>query len=458
MYNNEDVRYIYCFSNASLDIYPENTLSKFTNQLAIPIDLDRNEKWRISLQKFQCHNLLRDDDKSHLIQVECDELLSKANTANIISLHARKPYNTSRDKIHYFEPKTKEWFELGQNHIDKLTFTLLDSEGKQLQLARGQTTWILLELRKMTRDYEEHVLRVSSKKTEKFSENTPSNFYADFPAQFSYYGNSPFEIACSSITYTPRFRQMTFDVRRERDERTYGLVKFELFNRNNPFEPLDSGTVKYSPERNFKCDEELVDYIQARVFELFTTLHKHKKDYEGMGIKYRKDVGRVKLVAPALGPDNMIKIWFPKEMSMQLGLRDENQLYENGLGLVELKDPTKMYSAEYAIDLTVHYPESLLLYTNFTKPSLCGAGQSSILKVFPIQLDKIEESKFVTQEAINLEYFKLEPAMLTNLNFKLLTVAGNEVQFYNQQDAEVLLTLIMRRVKKKNDFVGIHMY
>jgi hypothetical protein len=46
--------YVTLFSNGSQTLYPDNTLSAFTIELAHPINLRLSDKWEVGLSEFTC--------------------------------------------------------------------------------------------------------------------------------------------------------------------------------------------------------------------------------------------------------------------------------------------------------------------------------------------------------------------------------------------------------------------
>jgi hypothetical protein len=46
--------YVTVFSNASQNLYPDNTLATFTTHLAQPISLDPNERWEVGVCEVSC--------------------------------------------------------------------------------------------------------------------------------------------------------------------------------------------------------------------------------------------------------------------------------------------------------------------------------------------------------------------------------------------------------------------
>ena len=46
--------YVTVFSNASQDLYPDNTIGAFTVELVRPIHLGRNTNWEVRLCEFTC--------------------------------------------------------------------------------------------------------------------------------------------------------------------------------------------------------------------------------------------------------------------------------------------------------------------------------------------------------------------------------------------------------------------
>lgn len=185
-YDNEDDDdiQILCASNACTAAYPNNTLSKFTNQLGHHIDV---ADYLVSLESVCFSNNFGSDsdDKDHiaphphLVKVRLDQAApcvssAQYNDNNILVT----PYVRSATKnfgTHFTETKSRQKFKLTSDVLSKLSLTLTNENGEQLPLARGQPTFVRLLLSKMPT--ESFPLRVASTdSSDLFPNNTPAAF------------------------------------------------------------------------------------------------------------------------------------------------------------------------------------------------------------------------------------------------------------------------------------------
>jgi len=424
--------FIHLFSNADLDRHPDNTLTHFINTLARPITIPANERWMVALHSFACHN--RVSNHTGIIRVKCDQLYDKSNTGKILGLHARLGHRLNNQN--YWEPKHKEWFAFVGNSLDSLEISILDERGNQLQLARGQPTRVQLEVRKMMPTFSDIVLRVSSKRTQRHPTNRASAFKVDFPLELSaYFSQSPWVISLTSMTFNPNFRlpggKETSNIWSKMRIGTYrDNMHEEILTLDIPM-IVDSESV-----------DSLVDYTEA-LFELLRRTYPDKHAFKGLHILYDGSNNRMKIFNTVSTRYNLT-IYLPIDLCALLGFV---QMPKTGYWRA-LSYPNTHSSITGAIAPLPYIqpvvPESLLIYTNFTLPMLAGTGESSILKILPFHKESNQESEYYTTiESRRLEFHEICQSDLSNLEFTIRKIDGNEVGL--SPESEVILTLLLRK-------------
>lgn len=420
--------YIHCVSNADSHLYPSNKLSKFGHHLSEKLSLPRTGFWYIALHVFGCHNLVKTD--SNIIKIKCDQVEENENTQQFISVHTRRPYSLI-DKVHFFVPEIYEWFQLNTDILEKFSFTLMNENDEQLQLAGGQPTYIVLVLRKM----EQHqiVLRVSSRPTDIYPSNKPSNFRVSLPMEYSWFAQSPFKVAVSSITYSPHHIRQ---IKPTSDEES--KIKLILVD-ENALKEIEYTTV-YKTGKNFSCSEELITYVISHFDELIVAFPE-EEDFQKFTIHHSSTDGLVRIAAPGLRPGRVIKIHLPVELAFQLGYRNAPLL--GVYSEIQVSDKDLVAASEFILDENVWFPEALMIYTDFTKPTFVGIGKSSVVKIYPLKRDLALTQAYITEESKKLEFYDVEFSSLNNLRFELHKLNGDFLEFFEAAQPEVLITLML---------------
>jgi hypothetical protein len=162
---------IICASNASIDIYPDNTLSKFKNRFSAPVDLS-DGNWHVALQTL-CFNASFNGDFPDIILVHMLEIKAFLGGSKILYV---APF-TSREKLpndgYYCEPLQKQFIKVSTNSLSSINIRLTDENGVQLSLAEGQPTFVELNFRKMSDSTQ--IIRFSSEMSKEFFPNNSSS-------------------------------------------------------------------------------------------------------------------------------------------------------------------------------------------------------------------------------------------------------------------------------------------
>ena len=86
------------------------------------------------------------------------------------------------------------------------------------------------------------------------------------------------------------------------------------------------------------------------------------------------------------------------------------------------------------------FPHSIILYANFIAPIIAGNTYGRILKMFTYNQTT---HKTLFYEPENLEYEKVEDAILSNLHFELRSSSGQIIPF---QDVGTSINIVFRRI------------
>lgn len=435
-------RIITCISNAGN--IPSNTLAQFSHPLAFPLNVSKNEEWMLALHTLRCHNQI-EGNESGVIKVRCEQVASALGTQKCISIHSRKPYKIGYNKTHIFKPKNYKWFPLATDILDHLSFILTDENNKNIKFSLGQPTLIVVVLRRIMSD-QMQTLYVSSAVTEKFSENRANNFWADFPLELSQYNICPFEIAVSSMTYTPRFRQLqSISLPQKYDDRILFSVKVESNELEDPGTQVSS--IRYNHEETFLCVEDLLRSVNALLdrTEVMSEWWKGSLKVKFFESRLRHS-GRnvVGFALPDMPESVKMTIALPIRLAYQLGYRD---VPTNGNHALITIRSGMVSEAQFSADHDFWLPETIMIYSNFTAPVMVGTNFNRVMKIFPVRLEDAESSSHVTAEDHHLDFHPIEQASLMGLNFQLRGLDGKLIDFEEKHRPRVLLTLLIRAKK-----------
>ena len=433
---------MYAISNASTSGQDDNTLTKYTNHLSEPLTFSDRAEWKMCLRSlFMSNNLLSKYDTDFL-QIRCDQLSANNASNQIISLHSKRP-SAKHVTMHHWTPRNVEWFHPISNYIDHLSFTLLDNHSEQIQLSPGQPTIILLEFKKIMNQTKEFVVRVSSRPTLEYPDNKPHHFSANLPLEYSYFAQSPFEIAVSSMTYTPAFQKVYVH---HGEHLEFSIIEGE----GEEEERRHTYRMPITDTEFCSCDSELV-WLLNQHFQIFAHDYGEEHGFEPIKMELDEETNRVILFTPSneneissiLSSEIGMEITFPRSIAIRLGMF--NKIMNNAPKMAIRLHPGLMAKGEFSMNVNALLPRSIVLYTNFTEPVLTGSGKSSILKIFPISETMITNPSHLTQETETLEFYRIDQSELTNLQFKLYQISGDRVHFQNEEGNEIILSLIIRQ-------------
>lgn len=428
------VKYVRLVSSASLDIYPSNTTVSFTNVLPSPLNVPKSEGWRVCLSSIVCSNHFARDSKVHFLKVKCPQVSPKLGQTPFISCHSRKHFHRFTNRVHVFAPKHKEYFDLNSDIINELSITLLDNiqEKPVTALEFGQPTIITLKLkRSFQMDTKMHTVRVSNR-TERdgMQDISPSNnFMLSLPPELSVLTEKP------GTNWIVAFTSMTFECMFKQIRRTDDFVHVKVYDDN--FENVLTEKREPIPDFYFRDEEDCVMKLKAffkRINrnELNTPLIKFAAGF--MEDKYSSFVFYKNLLLD-----------FPYNFAKILG--NHSQPNDKGRIIMKVKKTTNTLTIfRKPIDINAGTPNTLLLYTNFIKPSPMGGTMAPILKLIPINYREsgIRGNKYQTYEAESLEFHPVAFRDLCNLEFSLYTMEGELVQFQDPMH-ELNITMFVKK-------------
>ena len=149
------------------------------------------------------------------------------------------------------------------------------------------------------------------------------------------------------------------------------------------------------------------------------------------------------------GPVSMIftracEFLMPEWLANIVGFRGYDTI-SNGRTARFVAERPKIIFARAKMDAYRLVPHSISLLADFIQPCLIGSVQSKILRTLPIQHKFSRRQPSFTFEPKNLEYHNIATRELNMLNFQLLDMAGNEIEFANENQ-NVILGLVLKMI------------
>jgi len=200
------IHQITSLSNASLDFYPNNTLTKFIHQLPIPIELNQSQKHTIELRSISlAFNVKSNVDQVNFVKLHLDELdphiAAHEEDARCL---ARIPFSSSNASKN--GAKITLWHEFTHPlavplanviRLDRLSYLLTDEYNQQLDLESGITTVVNILIREMK--YQDHfsITLNPSVSKDAFPRNEDNDYFTTFPDEIEL--GSGWEVALHSV-------------------------------------------------------------------------------------------------------------------------------------------------------------------------------------------------------------------------------------------------------------------
>ena len=495
MEKERDSFFVTVLSNASQEIYSNNTTTQFSNILAEPINLPPNQNWKVCLHSITItnasnmnpenltrmrevrakldkyigivgyhdhaprsviklcnsyYNTLRVDTSftNHVLFVECDQISTefenKGKTMRVLSTQMPspdKPYTT-------FEPVFAEYFGLSSHYIPKISINIRNIEGHNLKTLTSQSTIVVLKFKKMSRDEMDYRVVL----VENPDGSIASDFRVSLPDNLMKDGTqNPWEVALTKMTYMPEFEQ--FEDKLYRGAASYWFSNG--FDMNEEIEKFVTKTdwadnsygshFQYSLPRAFINDDIFLQYLSS-TFNKKYLIETNK--WLVVKFEFTPSTKRVQVMtnyASILSVSNEVLYCLGFEIA---GLTKCPRFPEQN-SLLLLPEDNAVVQGVRSIDSNYMTPNNLLLYVDCVESSLIGNVYGQYLTNVSVPRKK-DNVPIVTYEPKNLEYHRIITGDLSNVHFKFLKSDGKPPKFYNRENKHrILLSLLFR--KKKNN-------
>jgi hypothetical protein len=442
---------IYLISNASLDIYPENSLTSFTNELPYVINTPKSENWGICLRYITLSELIIEDIKTDNIFVQCTNIDDNREINVGPKILASFAYKPDSNNLCHHQFNQDSFFPLDNSILNNITIRLLDDYGNPIILKNGQATIVKITVGKMAK--EEIIFHVSSERTDQYMDNTSSDFTVDFPYTDRLIGN--WEVGLTSITHPTKaerlFTEPQYILLYDLNKYSTDYIPY-VYTLDGPFSTILDlikalSDIYLKTNHNFKLritnHPPYSSYIWTRIEyyvalspEIYKLLnYSTVPQYENMGIGMdcMRDFGKLNLSEEYL---TRLKTSSKKSRVITSEHVDFFRKYF-ALPLI----PEEMIILNPPL-LQMNYSEeakNMLIYTDFTKSSILGSRTLPILKILPL-LGNSEDVHRVTHDFYQKEYHELSNTFLTKLSFKITGAAGEKINYGYQNNVRLTLS------------------
>ena len=347
----------------------------------------------------------------------------------------------------YHEVRRKEYMQLQDATLDKVTIRLVDENNQPLSVLPGQPTIVKTKFEKLKMDG--FILRVSS---EDCKATYPNNRNNNFRLQLQYpihLNQVHHEVAVSSMQYPNEidvFKSLNID---------NFWLELPVGSSPNRLDCSGRSGSGNSPIRDVK---KLLLYIEKWADEklglnslIFTTTSTPEsreahaaavgeaddettadesnddERYEGRHV-YIEGVGpttvRVSaMLAHVLGHDRPLSHADYDEFVVRNEAGKTAHYYGTGISYNRLR------------------PHSLLLYSSLGRPIIIGSIRAKVLKLIPI--DKVDHASAITYESRHMDYVDIPHDTISSMDFELRDTSGMPIEFTS--DEAVHINLLIRK-------------
>ena len=412
-------------SNGSLQSFPQNTLSLFTNAFSQPIYPRRgSDKLYVRLRGIAVSNRLQyRDPGASLLKIHLSELQPRIGTSinNRCLAKFHFPY-TIKKKAKYFlkEFKNTPFLPITSIPLTSLTIKLTNRRDNQLPLDIGPPTLIYLEISDM--DLSKNFTITCSSNDGQSGRIYPNNRMDDFTCRLPREINlKDWEVALSCITFPPGINKKT----------SKAVISFYICDISDKT-VLHVFHKEYDEDalKGFETGKEMMEDIAKEV-----SLALHIKDYVRLG---ELDNGYYQIISKSELP-NTFCVGF-----------EWNEGFNRLLGRSG-KHPRKYllaanvaYTIKGVIDLTKVDPSNAgLLYCDLIQPSIVGGQLVQAMKLIPLPSGGNTASN--VYEPKHLLYHPVQHRTFSAIKFQIMQADGQNIWFQERRNSEgINITLIFK--------------
>ena len=350
-------------------------------------------------------DLYHHDMLPEIIKVQCDiiepQIINNTFSQDLLVLSTDVQYTNN---YYFHEIERVSYVPLLINDISQIKITLVDQNDKKLQLLKGHATIIKLKFKRNKMAIDNFYVRVTSKPSFIYPNNTTSVFSIQLPSTKVLDDN--YKVSLNSINIPNKFT--TFICKDER------LRSFVYKTGTAPSIPLIfSQNVCYTPNS-----------IVAEINAFLSTHNKGEAKIDHLG---RLVINTKEECVLAIGFD------VANVLGYQTGLISPKSVaYDNKYMFIKSfsENPPNVIVFESPINVNYYRPNYFVVYSNIVQPSIIGNMFSPILKIVPI-VDAKEAYKL--HDFKIREFYNIPNSDVNEIKMEIRTHDGELVNFVSDQ-------------------------
>ena len=407
------VRFCTLASNASLNYFPDNTLTNFTNILPSQLQSPSGGTLYIRLRLLAISPVLQEaNPEAEVIEVHIGELRAAATNAGSSQCLTRLafPSGTLLGNTYVLrEFGDVDFIPIRNSTLHKLSVLITDRTGEQLQLARGLPTFLHVEISDMGDPGHFNFTCISHLPIEltRNPDNKLSEFKVNLPQTLTLPG---YEVALASIVFPHDMRLTTIDV--------HTTIYSSLFDesRHRTF-TVNVGACETLDDLGDAIRDGLMSY------ERFPLLVEYISEGE-----YRY------LVFRGIREAQVVTLEFSPEFMRVVDV--------GNLGYVKIHGKEMWQSGDLKLEPSMYPNQAAMVYCSCVEESMLGESQFKLLHIVPI-----EESRHV-YEPEHLIYHPVTDRPFNTLEFQMTRVDGTPHALRSASNGSVIITLSFRPARR----------
>jgi len=498
--------YITLLSNASYDIFPDNSIYHFTNVLKNELYLPPSEKWQVCLRSISVASVLDSEvqirmhkgvkeaeqmfhnttlkaktfmsknnanqtsadrrqvvetlyksfqdllekknalfNKRNRLFIECNEISHKFGTSKVLSSFLIPVNDDSGSGFITYEPTTEEYFDLISPTINSFSIQIHNND-RDLTSNAAQPTIIGLKFKKMEKEtMEYHTMNVTN------DSDNQTSFLTAFPDRLVKDGKqNSWEMAITRIGLVPLFQMYpkgVFNVFivQNYDDKLDALTNtnWDTFMRaQEAYGNIQNAQFTYKQDATWSTQVEALRDYLTHICRQLSWVLDLKTVNNRISITFYK-----KNVPTSKTTKDELLLVLPIEMLTVLGLDVAGVIYKDGYGALHAKLKKKITGIR-DMNTDVLQPKNLLIYTDCVRSSLIGNVYGQYLTNIPVILtehqDDITTFPYLNYEPKNLEFHPITSSDMNNVRFTIYKSNGEEAEF-SINNIRLFMSLLFRR-------------
>ena len=410
-------------SNSSLNEFPKNNLTSFTNLISNDIKQDlkifKKSYVQILLKGFYLNanfKLKHDEKPPNYVKIHFLQSNNQIINQQFDKCLARIPLNSANN---YHETNTFYPVYANINELDKLSFKITDPYDKDIHLFPGNPTIIKLKIKKMNRQNNNSFTVTSNCELmhKMYDDNNKNDLTTALPHEFNL-SKEIWEVALTKCILPP---QLT--------DRTTGTIKIGSSEKHFEFGIYSSIYV---------LQKEIQMFFLSKVGHRVKIILSYPKSKGGMQFLITKETLKNEL-PKTIRPQDIVTI--DKYMMYVLSGTFKNRAFA--------LDMTTRIVFKKKPNINRITPKTLFLYSDLIKPNYVGNIRSSLMQIIPISIKNNNSDTHEIYTPKQLTFHDLNISRFHTVDFYLRTITGARFKTDTPIHKNFVITLLFRK-KKRN--------